>query len=70
MALVSRLLRYDGSLTELFELLKLKLSNEDVKLNGQIQNLVSQLNEEARGINDLNVKFNGLMDRFDGSIAQ
>lgn len=63
--LVTHLLKYNGYLAELFEILKLKFSNEQVVLNGQIQDLIGNINDEARTINDLNIQFNDLLNQFD-----
>ena len=67
--LVSHLLKYNGYLAELFEILKLKFSKGEVQLNGHIQDTISKMNEEARTINESNEKFNSLMAEFD-SVAR
>ena len=68
-ALVSRLLKYNGYLAELFELLKLKFSVKEFDPANSIQELVVKLNDEAKAVNSLNDKFNSLMAEFDALVV-
>ena len=63
--LISRLIAYNDYLNQLLEELRLKLLGKSISGN-KIQELISKINEEVRAINELNSKFNSLMERFDG----
>lgn len=65
-ALVSRLLYYNTYLNQLFEALKVKFEKPWVSyLDGQVQDLVTKINDEAQAVNELNKEFNAYMAEFD-----
>lgn len=62
-ALISRLITYNDYLTKLLEVLREKFLE---KHNGdQVSELISKINDEVKAINDLNQKFNEVMEKFD-----
>ena len=62
-ALISRLITYNDYLAKLLEVLRGKFLE---KQNGdQVPELISKINNEAKAINDLNQKFNEVMEKFD-----
>lgn len=64
--LVSRLIYYNNYLTQLFEALKVKFQNPDVQyLDGQVNDLINKINDEAKAINLLNKQFTSTMAEFD-----
>jgi len=65
-ALVSRLLYYNTYLNQLFETLKVKFEKPGVSyLDGQVQDLITKINDEAQEINRLNKEFSSYMAEFD-----
>ncbi|MDI6717862.1 MAG: hypothetical protein QMD86_02380 [Patescibacteria group bacterium] len=62
--LISKLITYNEYLNQLLENLRAKLVGQNISQK-TIQSLVSKINNEAQYINDLNVKFNQLMEEFD-----
>ncbi len=57
--LVSRLLYYNSYLNQLFETLKVKFAHPGTSyLDGQVNDLINKVNDEAKAINELNKKFN------------
>ncbi len=65
-ALVSRLLYYNNYLNQLFEALKAKFAHPGISyLDGQVNDLINKINDEATQINLLNKKFTGQMAEFD-----
>lgn len=66
-ALASRLIYYNAYLAELFETLKVKLQRPKAYyLDGQVNDLINKINDEAQAINELNKKFNSAMAELDG----
>lgn len=69
-ALVSRLLYYNTYLNQLFETLKVKFEKPWVSyLDGQVQDLITKINDEAQAVNELNKQFNSSMAEFDKIFA-
>ncbi len=65
-ALVSRLIYYNSYLSQLFETLKVKFEKPWVAyLDGQVNDLINKINDEAQAINELNKKFLALMVELD-----
>jgi len=64
-ALISHLIVYNDYLNQLLEELRLKLLGKNTS-SSKIQDLILKINEEVKTINELNIKFNSLMDKFDG----
>ena len=65
-AMVSRLIDYNGLLDQLFNALSIKFSSRGKQAPGvSVTDLISQLNTDSQTINDLNQKFNSLLDQFD-----
>lgn len=64
-AMVGRLISYNDTLKNLFEVLRQKLSVRIPHTNGQVQELLIQINANANSINALNKAFNDTMKRFD-----
>lgn len=65
-ALVSRLIYYNTYLSQLFETLKVKFEKPWVAyLDGQVNDLVNKINDEAKAVNELNKQFNAAMAEFD-----
>lgn len=65
-ALVSRLLYYNNYLAQLFETLKVKFEKPWVAyLDGEVNNLINKINDEAQAINELNKKFLASMEELD-----
>lgn len=65
-ALVSRLIYYNEYLDQLFETLKVKFEKPWVTyLQGQVNDLVNKINDEAQAINELNKKFVSSMAELD-----
>lgn len=64
-ALVSRLLSYNDAMKELFEVLREKFENPGLSTNGRVDELVGKVNEEARAINELNMRFTNSLAEFD-----
>ncbi len=61
--LISRLIIYNDYLTQLLEVLREKFLG---KTDGnKISELIAKINDEAQAINDLNNKFNKIMEEFD-----
>lgn len=61
--LISRLIIYNDYLTQLLEVLREKFLG---KIDGdKISELIAKINDEAQAINDLNNKFNKIMEEFD-----
>ncbi len=66
-ALVSRLLYYNNYLSQLFEALRAKFQRPGISyLDGQVNDLINKINDEAQAINELNKKFGAAMVDFDG----
>ncbi len=64
--LVSRLIYYNEYLGQLFETLKVKFRQPGVSyLDGQVNDLINKINDEAKAINELNKRFTGSMAEFD-----
>ena len=64
--LVSRLLYYNNYLNQLFEALKAKFARPNISyLDGQVNDLINKINDEAKQINILNKKFSAQMAEFD-----
>ena len=64
--LVSRLLYYNNYLNQLFEALKAKFTRPNISyLDGQVNDLINKINDEAKQINILNKKFSAQMAEFD-----
>jgi len=62
-ALISRLITYNDYLAQLLEVLRQKFLG---KTDGdKITELIAEINDEAKAINDLNQKFNDVMKEFD-----
>ncbi len=61
--LISRLIIYNDYLTQLLEVLREKFSGETD--GDKISELIAKINDEAQAINDLNNKFNKIMEEFD-----
>jgi len=67
-AMVSRLITYNALMDELFQTLDAKFLTG--RVNGKsINNLVTELNNSARDINELNTSFNAILDNFDQTYA-
>lgn len=65
-ALVSRLIYYNSYLSQLFETLKVKFEKPWVAyLDGQVNDLINKINDEAQAINELNKKFVASMAELD-----
>ncbi len=64
-SLIYSLITYNDYLTQLLGILREKFLGKN-KGDG-IPDLINKINEESRAINDLNQKFNDLMDEFDGN---
>ena len=65
-ALVSRLIYYNNYLSQLFETLKVKFEKPWVTyLDGQVNDLINKINDEAHAINEHNKKFVALMLELD-----
>lgn len=69
-ALVSRLVVYNDLLKQLFEVLRQKFEKPWANLDGQVQNLITKINDEAQAINDFNKRFVAAMEVFDDIIAE
>lgn len=65
-ALVSRLIAYNDSLNQLFELLRAKFTGKITETDGKVRGLINDINAGANAANDLNKAFNEAMRRFDG----
>lgn len=64
--LISRLITYNDYLNQLLEVLREKLLGKG-NSHEKITELVDKINNEAKSINDLNQKFNGLINGFDNN---
>ncbi|MBI2024806.1 MAG: hypothetical protein HYT03_01820 [Candidatus Harrisonbacteria bacterium] len=65
-ALVSRLLFYGDYMSRLFETLRAKFDDPGrAYLDGQVNDLINKLNDEAQAINDLNKRATRALDEFD-----
>jgi len=64
-ALVSRLITYNDLLLQLFTALQGKFENPYAVTNGEVQELINQINDETRAINDFNKRFNESLAVFD-----
>lgn len=66
-ALVSRLVSYNDYLKQLFEVLRAKFNNRYSyhEADGQVELLISKINEQAQAINDLNSRFNNALAELD-----
>lgn len=66
-ALVSRLVSYNNYLNQLFETLKVKFEKPTTSyyLDGQVNDLVNRINDEAQAINELNKGFISSMAELD-----
>jgi hypothetical protein len=65
-ALVSRLIYYNNYLAQLFETLKVKFEKPwTTYLDGQVNDLINKINDEAQAINELNKKFLASMAELD-----
>jgi cellobiose-specific phosphotransferase system component IIB len=70
-ALVSRLVYYNDYLNRLFETLKVKFEKPWVSyLDGQVNDLVNKVNDEAQAINELNKKFVASMAELDAIVGK
>ncbi len=69
-ALVSRLVVYNDLLKQLFEVLRQKFEKPWINLDGQVQSLITKINDEAQAINDFNKRFVAAMVSFDDIIAK
>ena len=65
-ALVTRIIYYNDYLFQLFEALKAKFEKPNLSyLDGQVNELINSINDEAQSINDLNKHFIQVMAEFD-----
>ncbi len=64
-ALVSRLLTYGESLTELFKTLVLKFEGTATDPNGNVEEFIKEINTEAKAINQFNNRFTQALAEFD-----
>jgi len=64
-ALISRLINYNDYLVQLLEVLRAKFLGQEKNSDEKIQELLEKINNEARAINDLDQKFNKIMNGFD-----
>jgi uncharacterized phage infection (PIP) family protein YhgE len=66
-ALVSRLVTYNDKLRDLFIVLQLKFNTRNVsgELDGRVNELITEINEQAKAINQFNQRFNDAMEEFD-----
>lgn len=64
-ALVSRLINYNAYLSLLYSVLQNKFQSGSSSSNGEVQQLVNNINEEVRMINELNKRFNDSFGAFD-----
>lgn len=65
-ALISRLIAYNDYLFQLSEILRSKFLGQTKNSSERITELINKINEEARAINELDGKFNEIMEEFDG----
>ncbi len=63
-AAITRLTAYNQTLAELFATLELRFKNQPTNPL-KVEQLVEELNEQAKEINDLNEKFASLLEQFD-----
>ena len=64
-ALVSRLVTHNALLTELFDILKMKLSDRSANVDGRVNELINNINSEAQAINQFNKRFIEALEEFD-----
>lgn len=64
-AMVSRLIGYNASLRELFELLRGKFTGRVVDADGKVKKLLEDINAGATAVNELNKAFNESLVKFD-----
>ncbi|MDP3901908.1 MAG: hypothetical protein Q8Q37_02980 [bacterium] len=64
-SLVSRLLSYNDYLSQLFEVLKDKFEGKATYTTTKIQDLINNINDEVKAINDLNKDFTYALNSFD-----
>jgi len=69
-ALVSRLVTYNQLLGDLFGVLQLKMINlkNDPSLDGRVNLLVNQINDQAKAINQFNQRINSATAKFNEAI--
>ena len=65
-AMVSRLIGYQASLKELFELLRAKFTGKIFDTDDKVKSLLENINGSATAINELNRAFNESLTKFDG----
>ena len=63
--LVSRLISYNAYLSLLYSVLQNKFQSGNYSSNGEVQQLVNDINDEIRMINELNQRFNDSLKKFD-----
>ena len=66
-ALISRLITYNDYLFQLSEVLRSKFLGQTKNSSERILELINKINEEVRVINELDRKFNEVMEDFDGT---
>lgn len=64
-ALVSRLVTHNALLAELFDILKMKLTDRASNVDGRVNELINQINSEAGAINQFNKRFGEALAEFD-----
>lgn len=64
-ALVSRLISYNNTLRELFEVLRGKFTGKIYDADGKVGQLISDINASAQAINGFNKAFSEALGRFD-----
>lgn len=67
-ALISRLITYNDYLFQLLEILRSKFLGETKNSSEQISELINKINDEVKAINELDRKFNEVMEKFDGKL--
>jgi hypothetical protein len=63
--LVSRLLSYNEYFNQLFDVLTKKFKYGTNNTNDKVQELINKINDETRAINELNMKFNNAIKKFE-----
>ena len=63
--LVSQLISYNAYLSLLYSVLQNKFQSGNYSSNGEVQQLVNNINDEIRTINELNKRFNDSLEKFD-----
>lgn len=65
-ALISRLITYNDYLFQLLEVLRSKFLGKTKNSGERIMELIDKINKEVKAINELDKKFNEIMEGFDG----